>query len=87
VNVVFADTSYYVALVNARDRHHLQAVDLLREGGRRLVTTDFVLVEVGNFLRRPPDRPSFQSLLANLLDDDVTSVIEASRSLIDGGLL
>lgn len=45
---VFADTSFYLALLNPRDRHHGRAVELARQARRLTVTTEFVLVEVGN---------------------------------------
>lgn len=83
---LFADTSFYVALVNARDVHHDRALDFLRAPSGKVITTDYVIVEVGNFLRRPPDRPYFLSLLKDLAEDENTTVIEASRNLKDRGI-
>jgi hypothetical protein len=35
MSVAFADTSFFVAFLNARDRLHAQAVDIMfRHGGR-----------------------------------------------------
>jgi predicted nucleic acid-binding protein len=86
VNAVFADTSYYVALLNAKDRHHLKAIDFLRHSDCDVVTTDFVLVEVGNYLRRPADRPFFLSLVDDVENDEQTTVVAATRALRDLGL-
>jgi len=47
---VFADTSFYLALLNPRDRHHGLAIESARRMPGRTVTTEFVLVEVGNGL-------------------------------------
>jgi uncharacterized protein len=50
---IFLDSSYVVALVNARDQYHEQAFEMARRlGDRTFVTTDAVLLEVGNGLAR-----------------------------------
>jgi predicted nucleic acid-binding protein len=50
---IFLDSSYVVALVNAKDQYHEQAFELARGlGERQFVTTDAVLLEVGNGLAR-----------------------------------
>jgi predicted nucleic acid-binding protein len=51
VKLVFADTVYWVALINPKDEWRNQArsaTALLREG--RIITTDSILTEVLNFL-------------------------------------
>ena len=62
MNSVFADTSYFVALLNPRD----QLAEMAREQTECLtgpmVTTWWVLVEVGNFLRAPGNRQLFLTL-------------------------
>ncbi len=46
---MFADTGYWAALQDTRDRLHAMALALTREiGPRRIVTTQMVLVEVLN---------------------------------------
>lgn len=49
---VFADTSYYIALVGQHDQHHADAVALAEAFRGQVVTADFVLLEVGNCLPR-----------------------------------
>ena len=63
---VFADTSYYVALMGEQDQHHAAAVALAQGFFGQIVTTDFVLVEVGNWLSRAADRPVLLRLLEML---------------------
>ncbi|MFT3768755.1 MAG: PIN domain-containing protein [Minicystis sp.] len=47
---VFVDTSFFVAVLNPRDRLRQRAVRVARSLGRvRLVTTDGVLIEVLNY--------------------------------------
>ena len=85
--MLFADTSFYVALINcARRAHHARALDFLRAPTGKVITTDYVVVEVGNFMRRPPDRPYFLSLSKDLAEDENTTVIEAPRTLQESGI-
>jgi uncharacterized protein len=82
---VFADTSYYVSLLGERDLHHAQAVDLAQLCDGQMVTTDFVLAEVGNWLSQTADRPLFLKLLDMLGADPQTTVIPATRDLFGAG--
>lgn len=50
---LFVDTGYIIALINENDSYHSQALALSEKyDGQRLVTTDAVLLEVGNALSR-----------------------------------
>ena len=48
----FADTSFWVALVRRRERHHGAAVELQRANTAPIVTTNLVLGETWTFLNR-----------------------------------
>jgi predicted nucleic acid-binding protein len=49
----FIDSQFVVALINHRDQHHEEAVRISTDFvGRPLLTTDVVLVEIGNALAR-----------------------------------
>lgn len=51
--MTFVDTSFWVALTNARDAHHHEAVELMRlQSGDSLVTSNHVRGETWTFLRR-----------------------------------
>ena len=51
--MTFVDTNFLLALINDRDEHHDNAVALADQyRGLSLVTTDAVLLEVGNGLAR-----------------------------------
>ena len=66
---VFVDTSFVVALVNQRDQHHLRALDLSSQFERRhLLTTDAVLLEIGNALAK-----NFRAESIQVIDDFLTS--------------
>jgi predicted nucleic acid-binding protein len=50
---ILIDSVYVIALVNRRDKYHVQAQQLARQlAGRPLLITDSILLEVGNALAR-----------------------------------
>jgi predicted nucleic acid-binding protein len=46
---LFADTSYYIALLLISDSRHARAAELTREYNGQVVTTTWVMLELGNF--------------------------------------
>jgi hypothetical protein len=86
MSLVFADTSYYVALVSNKDQWHDIAMEVSRDLFDGTVTTEFVLTEVGNFLHRPPDRELFRVLMVTLRSDDQTIIVPASSHYFEAGL-
>ena len=83
---VFADTSFFVAAIGARDQYHRRAVEFMREYDRQVVTTDFVLIEFGNYLYRIKDRPFFEPVLRNIQANPQYEIIAATRDLLDRGI-
>jgi uncharacterized protein len=87
MNRVFADTSYYVALTNPRDQLHAVATQFLASYGSAIVTTEFVLVEVANFLSRSRiGRHTFQTLDAQLRAAPEVTIYPATSDLYARGL-
>ncbi|MEP6913114.1 MAG: PIN domain-containing protein [bacterium] len=69
---VFVDTFFVVALVNKNDQHHRLALDLAKRfTGPGLVTTDAILLEIGNALSRNFKRESVEIIEHFLTSDDV----------------
>lgn len=69
---VFVDTSYIVALVNEKDQNHGLAFDLAEKlTGEHLVTTDAILLEIGNALSRNFKRESVEIIEELLTSSDV----------------
>jgi uncharacterized protein len=65
----FIDTSFVIALVNKTDQHHRRAHDLANLfDKRKLVTTDAVLLEIGNALAR-----NFKAESVKIIDHFLTS--------------
>jgi predicted nucleic acid-binding protein len=86
MRLAFADSAFYLAAANPHDELHDAATTLARDFRSRRVTTDFVLVEVGNFLARSDDRPVFLELMDRLRASPNTEIVPADRALLDAGL-
>lgn len=67
---VFADTAYWIALLNRRDRLHARAVQCCADlSSELIVTTEMVLIEVLNhFSLGPPEFRQAAVLLVGRLD-------------------
>ncbi|MBM4037393.1 MAG: type II toxin-antitoxin system VapC family toxin [Planctomycetes bacterium] len=85
MSAVFADTSYYLALVNADDEFHALATDITPELDGPMVTTAWVLTEVGNTLRRGHDRALAVRLIRKCQTDPRVTVVPPSKELFDSG--
>jgi hypothetical protein len=82
---LFADSSFYIAAVNPRDGLHGMATAFLENLEGRLITTDFVLLEVGNWLSKSRDRAVFVELVQGLRADASATIVEANRAIFDAG--
>jgi predicted nucleic acid-binding protein len=83
---VFADTYYWLALINPRDQAHQEAVTLSQSLRRPLLTTAWVLTEIGDALRQPANRPVFLNLLKDIANDALTTVVPAEQKWFDRGV-
>lgn len=78
--IAFADTGYYVALLNPRDRYHGIATECSKACRFTVVTTEYVLMELGNYLSGSA-RGSFLSLCTALREDAHTEIVPSSPAL------
>ena len=85
MNAIFADTSYYLALLSANDEHHQKAVELSIQLRRPIVVSEFVLLETGNSLSSAKERRLFVELLPHLRADPATQIMPASSELFQTG--
>ncbi len=85
MKAVFADTAFYVALVNPREELHTVAVERARNLRGTVLTTEYVLVELGNRLARSGDKPVFVELIRRLENDDHVIVVPGGPSLFHRG--
>jgi len=82
---VFAHTSFYGALLNPHDSFHGAANALSREFRRRVVLTEFILLELGNALSPVKSRRLFVDLVRHLGADRTVTIVPISRTLYDEG--
>ncbi len=85
MTAVFADTSFYWALLNPRDAAHATAVVVSERLRRPFLLTVFILVELGNSLSRLNQRRLFAELVPYLRSRSNVRIIPASRELLDRG--
>ncbi len=83
---IFADTFYYLALLNPRDAAHAAAVAASQKLTGPLVTTQWVLTEVADALAAPQERPKFLALLATLASDPNVTLIPADDQHFQRGV-
>jgi uncharacterized protein len=85
MTAVFADTSFYLAVLNPRDVAHAKAVQVGERIERPVVLSDFILLELGNALSAVRQREFFSRLVLHLRSHPNVRIIPASRELLDRG--
>lgn len=86
MSAVFADTSFFIALSHRGDIAHEQAkAALFTTIGTRLITTEWVLVELANAFSKGIGRQRFGSLLRDLRVSPTAEIIPASTELFARG--
>jgi len=87
MSTVFVDTSFFIALASPRDINHRKAIDLAtKHEDSELITTDFVLVELGNFFSRSNLRSFFLDITQDIETDRRNRTIPATRELLNRGI-
>ena len=81
----FADTHFYLAVLNTRDAVHERALQMSRTFRGVVVTTEFVLLELADGLVRPPARQAFTRLFNSLRGDSLVDIVPASAELWERG--
>ncbi len=81
----FADTSYYLAFLNADDELHPRAATMTPTLGAGLVTTAWVLTELVDAFSRPALRPVVIGFVEDLVRDPEVTIVPASQELFDRG--
>ncbi len=83
---VFADSFYFIALLNPTDRFHAEAVRSSGTTRYRIVTTTWVFVEVADALCEPKFRRHVRQVLDSIAAHPRTSVIPADAEWFARGL-
>jgi len=86
MKTVFADTSYFFAIINARDVAHRKAMDYSESVELATVTTAWVLTELADGMASPHRRPAFMRIIESLRANPLCTIIPPSQELFDLGL-
>ena len=85
MNAVFADTYFYQALLDALDPAHADAL-AHSKAKQTIVTTEFILLELGNACAHAEDHADFLALLAGIRASPRTRTIPLDSRLLQRGL-
>src|SRR3990172_6198385 len=83
--VYFADTSFWVALVDRRDVYHSKAVEWSLNISGSIVTTEAVLLETANTFSRPDWREKVIALIDHIIARDDIEVLPLAGAIWDRG--
>ena len=83
---VFADTSFYVAIVSRRDQLHARAIATAAKIVGPIVTTEFVRLETANFCVEGRKRAVYLRLIAKLRESPNVEIIPATSTAFQRGL-
>ena len=86
---VFIDTAGWIALVSPRDDFHSQAKEAYGQLKKALrVTTDVILIEIGDTLRKPPLRPLAITLIEEIRLAErlgMVEIVQVDQELLEQG--
>jgi hypothetical protein len=85
VSAVFADTSFYLALLRGDDPVHSRALAESR-AGHSIITTEFILLELGNACARATDHADFLALVAGLRASPRATIVPLGSQLLEQGM-
>ena len=85
MNDVFVDTAFVIALVNEKDEHHEEVLDLsVRFLGSRKITTVPVLLEIGNALAKNFRSESIEIIERFRTSKNISVIQIAERDFLEG---
>ncbi len=83
---LFLDTGFAIALASRRDQHHQRAVELaieVKANATELLTTQAVVLEIGNSLSKGKYRPAAVQLIASLRTDPTVEILTVDDELFE----
>jgi hypothetical protein len=86
VKPLFADTFYFLALLQVDDEAHSRSMGFSENRSEPLLTTAWVLTEVADALAMPGMRESFTRLLTALWVDPSCIIVPPTQTLFDQGV-
>lgn len=85
MNAWFADTFFFIALMDDEDDAHPWAFEIVRTLSRRVLTTQWVLAEVGDAFASTRHRGQFHVLLETIAAHPMIEVVAASDASFAAG--
>jgi len=83
VKQTFLDTLFVIALINRRDQYHEQADEVaFLYDGQPLITTDAILLEIGNAMARA-FKPEAAQVIEDLLTSEDVQVVRLTPELFE----
>lgn len=86
MDIYFADTFFYRALLDPVDAAHEATVEFTKRKRFRTVTTEFVITEVGDEFRSARAQAAFLIWLDGLRRDATVEIVAASPDLVEAGV-
>jgi predicted nucleic acid-binding protein len=86
MTTVFADAFYYFALVNPADERHQKAREFTAAFTGKIVTTAWIMTEVGDGLARAVNRRLFLEMISELRTDPDVLIVPPGLDLFEEGL-
>lgn len=86
MSAVFADTSFFVAYLNSRDDSHELAHEYMTSFPETILTTEWVFVELGNYLAEGKNRRLFIPLVRQFSADRRSRILSADSDRYTKGL-
>lgn len=86
MRTVFADTHYFFAFFNERDSAHLRATEFTVRFTGRMITSNWVLMEVADGWANPECRDRFAILLSELRSNPNATIVPFSSELFEAGI-
>jgi predicted nucleic acid-binding protein len=84
---VFADTSFWVAVINPTDQLHAKASKARRRlAGSRFITSELVLVEVLNYFASLRSRSLAAATVRDVVEDQNIEILSHTRDSLLNGL-
>lgn len=85
MNRDFADTQFFIALLNARDQAHSRALEIEQGPRLHLITTRWVLAEVADAMASPAYRSRAAMFLTLAKANPWLTILDASDALFEQG--
>jgi predicted nucleic acid-binding protein len=83
MRTVFADSFYFMAAINEQDAAHPRVRQFAQASPGRMLTTEWVLTEVGDAFSKPKWRTAFLTMLEDLQSDPSLVIVEATHELFE----